>query len=205
MNQARKEPNPPQGWHIESRRGSGGREARPSREPGRARGAGKSVRREFSGGLRRYRQKGAHGRRHLGQSGGLGTGLLSVRPLGPQGVALGTAAAAGQTAALRGLQILRDCHGDAPQSGGNHRRVGPWLGDSVNIGTGATLIGKIRIGSGPRLPPNTLVNSGAPQGATVMGVPGRVITQPAPTSNREAASEARERQTVAVDPPAPRG
>ncbi len=55
------------------------------------------------------------------------------------------------------------------------RQGAPILGDDVYIGTGATLVGKIRIGSGAKIASNTLVMSNIPDGATVMGVPGRVV------------------------------
>jgi len=55
------------------------------------------------------------------------------------------------------------------------REGSPALGDDVYIGTGATLIGKIKIGNGAKIAANTLVISNIPAGATVMGVPGRII------------------------------
>ena len=54
----------------------------------------------------------------------------------------------------------------------------PVLGDEVYIGTGAALVGKIKIGNGVKIAANTLVMSNIPDGATVMGVPGRVIMRP---------------------------
>ncbi len=54
----------------------------------------------------------------------------------------------------------------------------PVLGDEVYIGTGAALVGKIRIGSGAKIAANSLVISNVPAGATVMGVPARIIMQP---------------------------
>jgi serine O-acetyltransferase len=54
----------------------------------------------------------------------------------------------------------------------------PTLGDKVYIGTGATLVGKIRVGSGAKIAANTLVMTNVPEGATVMGVPGRIIMRP---------------------------
>jgi serine O-acetyltransferase len=54
----------------------------------------------------------------------------------------------------------------------------PRIGDNVYIGTGATVIGKIRIGDGARIAANTLVVHNVPAGATVMGVPGRVVMSP---------------------------
>jgi len=56
----------------------------------------------------------------------------------------------------------------------------PVLGDNVFIGTGAVLVGKIRVGSGAKIAANTLVMTNVPEGATVMGVPGRIIMRPKP-------------------------
>jgi serine O-acetyltransferase len=58
------------------------------------------------------------------------------------------------------------------------REGAPVLGDEVYIGTGATLIGRIKVGSGAKIAANTLVISNIPAGATVMGVPGRIIMRP---------------------------
>ncbi len=55
----------------------------------------------------------------------------------------------------------------------------PVLGDNVYVGTGAALVGKIRVGSGAKIAANTLVMTNVPEGATVMGVPGRIIMRPA--------------------------
>ena len=58
------------------------------------------------------------------------------------------------------------------------RQGAPVLGDDVYIGTGATLVGKIKVGTGAKIAANTLVISNVPEGATVMGVPGRIIMRP---------------------------
>jgi serine O-acetyltransferase len=55
------------------------------------------------------------------------------------------------------------------------RQGSPVLGDKVYIGTGATLVGKIKVGNGVKIAANTLVMTNIPDGATVMGVPGRII------------------------------
>lgn len=59
------------------------------------------------------------------------------------------------------------------------RQGAPVLGDDVYIGTGATLVGKIKVGNGAKIAANTLVIGNVPAGATVMGVPGRIIMRPA--------------------------
>jgi serine O-acetyltransferase len=58
------------------------------------------------------------------------------------------------------------------------RQGAPVLGDNVYIGTGATLVGKIKVGNGAKIAANTLVITNVPDGATVMGVPGRIIMRP---------------------------
>jgi len=55
------------------------------------------------------------------------------------------------------------------------REGAPELGDEVYIGTGATLAGKIKVGNGAKIAANTLVIGNVPAGATVMGVPGRIV------------------------------
>jgi len=55
------------------------------------------------------------------------------------------------------------------------REGSPVVGDDVYISTGATLVGKIKVGNGAKIAANTLVMSNIPAGATVMGVPGRII------------------------------
>jgi len=58
------------------------------------------------------------------------------------------------------------------------REGAPTIGDNVYIGIGATVTGKIRIGNGAKISANTLVINDVPEGATVMGVPGRVFFAP---------------------------
>ena len=61
------------------------------------------------------------------------------------------------------------------------RQGAPVVGNGVYIGTGAALVGKIKIGNGAKIAANTLVMSNIPEGATVMGVPGRIIMRPPKT------------------------
>jgi serine O-acetyltransferase len=58
------------------------------------------------------------------------------------------------------------------------REGAPLVGDNVYIGTGAALVGKIKIGNGAKIAANTLVMTNVPEGATVMGVPGRIVMRP---------------------------
>ena len=51
----------------------------------------------------------------------------------------------------------------------------PFVGDCVTIGAGAKLIGPIHIGNGVTIGANAVVTKDIPDGATVIGNPGRVI------------------------------
>lgn len=51
----------------------------------------------------------------------------------------------------------------------------PILGDDVFVGAGAVIIGRIKIGDGATIGPNSVVTSNVPAGATVFGNPARVI------------------------------
>jgi serine O-acetyltransferase len=70
------------------------------------------------------------------------------------------------------------------------RQGSPVIGDNVYIGTGATLAGKIKIGDGAKIAANTLVINNVPAGATVMGVPGRIIMRPPKPAPAAVAPEA---------------
>ena len=52
----------------------------------------------------------------------------------------------------------------------------PILGDKVDIGAGAVLIGGIRIGTGAHIGPNVVVTRDVPDGATLFAQPPRVIS-----------------------------
>jgi serine O-acetyltransferase len=80
-----------------------------------------------------------------------------------------------------GAVLGRDCdlaHRVTIGASAMGRQGVPVLGDKVYIGTGAVLIGKIKVGSGAKISANTLVMTNVPEGATVMGVPGRIIMRP---------------------------
>jgi len=51
----------------------------------------------------------------------------------------------------------------------------PTIGDNVVIGAGAKVLGPIEIGSGARIGAGSVVLNSVPPGATVVGVPGRVV------------------------------
>ena len=51
----------------------------------------------------------------------------------------------------------------------------PTIGDNVVIGTGAVALGAITIGDGARIGSGSVVVKSVPPGATVVGIPGRVV------------------------------
>jgi serine O-acetyltransferase len=53
---------------------------------------------------------------------------------------------------------------------------GPQIGRRVHIGTGAKILGPVRIGDNVRIGANAVVRHDVPGGATVVGVPAHVVT-----------------------------
>jgi serine O-acetyltransferase len=52
----------------------------------------------------------------------------------------------------------------------------PILGNNVQVGAGAMVLGKIRIGNNVRIGPNAVVTTDVPDNSTVMAPPSRIIT-----------------------------
>lgn len=53
----------------------------------------------------------------------------------------------------------------------------PTLGNNVVIGAGAKVLGPINIGNGARIGSNSVVMKDVPDGATVVGIPGRIVVK----------------------------
>jgi serine O-acetyltransferase len=80
---------------------------------------------------------------------------------------------------------------------------GPTIGDFVFIGTGAKILGGIRIGDHVRVGANAVVLADVPDGATVVGVPARVVRiREQETKDREPGAGDRA-QAAPVAPEAP--
>jgi serine O-acetyltransferase len=52
----------------------------------------------------------------------------------------------------------------------------PTLGDGVIVGAGAKILGPIEIGKGAKVGSNSVVTKEVPDGATVVGIPGRIVS-----------------------------
>ena len=61
--------------------------------------------------------------------------------------------------------------------GVNGSVAGPTIGDNVFIGTGAKVLGGLRIGNDVRIGANAVVLNDVPDGATVAGIPARVVAR----------------------------
>jgi serine O-acetyltransferase len=59
--------------------------------------------------------------------------------------------------------------------GYSSRPGNPSIGDDVVIGENARVLGPVKVGDRARIEPNSLVISDVPEGATVAGVPARVV------------------------------
>ena len=62
--------------------------------------------------------------------------------------------------------------------GGTGKDVGkrhPTLGNNVMVGSGAKVLGPFRVGDNARIAANAVVLREVPEGATVVGVPGRIV------------------------------
>lgn len=64
--------------------------------------------------------------------------------------------------------------------GGRHESApgGPTIGDGVYIGTGAKIIGPVRVGDGAKIGANAVVLTDVPEGASAVGVPAKIIVRP---------------------------
>ena len=51
----------------------------------------------------------------------------------------------------------------------------PTIGDGVVVGAGAKILGPFEVGAGAKVGSNSVVTKAVPAGATVVGIPGRVI------------------------------
>lgn len=88
------------------------------------------------------------------------------------GVVIGETACIGEDCTLyQGVTL----GGTSWQKGKRH----PTLGNDVVVGAGAKILGPITIGNGVRIGSNAVVIKSVPDGATVVGIPGRIVQRDA--------------------------
>ncbi len=93
----------------------------------------------------------------------IGPGLYTPHPFG---IVIGAGVRIGRNVAILQRVTLG-------RAGLDH--VYPVIGDSVEIGAGAAILGAIRIGDGARIGANSVVLKDVPAGAVAVGAPARVI------------------------------
>jgi len=108
-----------------------------------------------------YRLNGFLTSATIGRNADLGPGFVIVHSVG---VVINSSVRAGRNLVVyHGVTI-----------GAAHDQV-PLLGDDVYVGAGAKIIGGIRVGSNVRIGANAVVTKDVPDGATVIGIPARIV------------------------------
>jgi serine O-acetyltransferase len=97
----------------------------------------------------------------IGRNADIGPGFVILHSVG---VVINTNVRAGRNLAIyHGVTL------------GAERNRSPVLGDNVYIGAGAKVIGGVTVGSDVRIGANAVVTKDVPDGATVVGIPARIV------------------------------
>jgi serine O-acetyltransferase len=108
-----------------------------------------------------YRVNAFVGHAVIGRGADFGPGLVILHSIG---VVINSQVRAGRNVVIEhGVTI------------GAEKGQSPVLGDDLFIGAGAKIIGPVRIGSRVKIGANAVVTKDVPDGATVVGVPARVV------------------------------
>lgn len=97
----------------------------------------------------------------IGRGADFGEGLVLVHSLG---IVINTSVRGGKHVVIEHQVTI-----------GAEKGQSPVLGDNVFIGAGAKIIGAVRIGSDVKVGANAVVLDDVPTGATVVGIPARVV------------------------------
>lgn len=102
-----------------------------------------------------------------------------------QSVIFGYAAVIGDDCLVRqGLTLGQSNHEQ-------RRNDQPRVGNNVQFGAGATVVGPVRIGDGARIGPNAVVMTNVPAGATAFAAPARILRPPAAADEPDSADDGR--------------
>ena len=74
----------------------------------------------------------------------------------------------------------------------------PTLGDGVVVGAGAKVLGPFTVGAGAKVGSNAVVTKAVPPGATVVGIPGRIIVKPEVAMSRKPSARQWPRRSVSM-------
>jgi len=97
----------------------------------------------------------------IGRGADFGEGFVLVHSLG---VVINTSVKGGRNVVLEHQVTI-----------GAEKGISPVLGDDVFIGAGAKILGGVKIGNGARVGANAVVVDDVPEGATVVGIPAKVV------------------------------
>ena len=97
----------------------------------------------------------------IGRGAEFGPALVLIHS---QGIVINTTVRAGQNVCIEHQVTI-----------GAEKQKAPILGDNVFIGAGAKILGSVCIGSNVKIGANAVVTKDVPAGATVVGIPARVI------------------------------
>ncbi len=105
----------------------------------------------------------------------------ALRLLHPQAVVINRETRIGARCIIRASTTL----GNISRPGAGETES-PWVGDDVEFGVGAIVIGPVRIGHGARIGAGAVVLKDVPPGAVAVGNPARLVTvSPAETNSRD--------------------
>jgi serine O-acetyltransferase len=69
-------------------------------------------------------------------------------------------------------------------STGEYSMQGPTLGNNVDVGAGAMILGKVKIGDNVRIGANAVIMMNVPANSMAVAQPARIITPPAPHASK---------------------
>lgn len=99
----------------------------------------------------------------IGMRADFGPGLVLIHPIG---VVINSAVQGGRNVWIESSVVI-----------GDNRGACPVLANDVFVGSGAKIIGGVRIGDGARVGANAVVLHDVPEGATAVGIPARCVTR----------------------------